>query len=225
MLTQSAQVLADVAASVQGPTQHPNVLRYDNIPLSPSVPRSVPHQHFTILNLIERLGYGCVVVDRHRRIIQVDAAAQTMLDRAGAVAGQNSSRYQYALRELIDRSGLELKLGSLIWIATSCDRGIAVLLGQFNNFSMDQKTTIALLDLDIFPAPNPTTLKRLFGLTFAEARLAFHLAQGSTPKEIAKILRVSRATIGSQLGAIFSKTHTKRQATLVALLARIAVLP
>jgi DNA-binding CsgD family transcriptional regulator len=115
-------------------------------------------------------------------------------------------------------------LGALIWIATSCERGIAVALDQFNDFTTDRTTTIALLDLDIFPAPNPTTLKRLFGLTFAEARLAFHLAQGKTPNEIAKILRVSRATIGSQLGAIFSKTHTKRQAALVALLGRIAVL-
>jgi DNA-binding CsgD family transcriptional regulator len=205
-------------------------------PDAPSVPPSVltsePYDvdrqrdhHVTILSMFERLGCGCVVVDQYRRIVEANAAAQRMFDRTDGAAADNTSRYQYVLRELIDRGGVGLKPGSLIWIATSSKRGITVALDHINEFTMDRTSIVVLLDLDTFPAPNPTTLKRLFGLTFAEARLAFHLAQGRAPHEIAKTLRVSRATVGSQLGAIFSKTHTKRQATLVALLSRIAVLP
>jgi DNA-binding CsgD family transcriptional regulator len=236
---------ADVTALATGPclpqfsVVHPPVVhRYrphlSSLPASPSLPVLAPEPHtvdrqsdheLTILTLIERLGCGCVIVDKYRRIIEANTAAQRILDRTDGSTIDNSTRYQYVLSELIERGGVRLKTGSLIWIATSSKRGVTVALDHVHHFTADLISIIVLLDLDTFPTPNPTTLKLLFGLTFAEARLAFHLAQGRTPNEIAKILRVSRTTIRSQLGAIFSKTHTNRQATLVALLGRIAVLP
>lgn len=182
------------------------------------------HNHAVAATMLERLNCACLVVDRYQRIVEANVAAQRMLDQAVGPAGDDSRRYQF-VRETINRCGVGLKFGSLIWIAMSRNRGITTSLAQIDHFTSDLTLTIFLLDLDAFPAPNPTALKRLFGLTFAECRLAFHLAQGRTPKEVATLLGVSRATIGSQLGAVFSKTHTKRQAELVALLGRISVLP
>ena len=182
------------------------------------------HNPTLIATMLERIDCAYLVVDRYQRIIEANAAALRMLDQAVGPAGDASRRYQF-VRETIDRCGVGLKFGSLMWITTSHNRGITTSLVQIDDFTSDLTATILLVDLDAFPAPNPTTLKRLFGLTFAECRLAFHLAQGKTPKEVATLLGVSRATIGSQLAAVFSKTHTKRQAELVALLGRIAVLP
>jgi DNA-binding CsgD family transcriptional regulator len=238
MEKQSSDVaLKDALDNVRCPTQFPAALRDSKLssPI-PCVPCSVltsesrivdrqSYHHVTDFNLVERLGCGYVVVDRYRRIVEANAAAQRLLDRTDGIGSDTSSGSQCVLRQLLDRGGIGLEPGSLIWVATSSKRDVTIALKYTNDFTMDRTVVVVLLDLDTFPAPNPTTLKRLFGLTFAEARLAFHLAQGRTPSEIAKILRVSRATIGAQLGAIFSKTNTKRQATLVALLSRIAILP
>ena len=84
---------------------------------------------------------------------------------------------------------------------------------------------IALLDRAVRPEPNPQTLQEIFGLTSAETRLAIEIARGGAPLDIARILHLRRTTIRSQLASIFAKTETKRQAELVALLDRIAVLP
>jgi len=200
-----------------------------NVPLpspSPYTPEAseADHHHALIATMLERVECAYLVIDQDQRIVEANAAAERMLDHAVGSSGGNSQRYQF-VRETINRCRGGLKFGSMIWIATSSNRGITSLLAQIDDFTADQTVTILLLDLDVFSAPNPATLKRLFGLTFAECRLAFHLAQGRTPKEVATLLGVSRATVGSQLGAVFSKTHTKRQAELVALLGRIAVLP
>jgi DNA-binding CsgD family transcriptional regulator len=182
------------------------------------------HLEALTATMFERLDCAYLVVDQHQKILEANAAAQRMLDQAVGLAADEFRRYQF-IREIINRCGIGLKFGALIWIATSGNRDIVTPLAQIEGFTADHTATILLIDLDVFSAPNPTTLKRLFGLTFAECRLAFHLAQGRTPKEVARLLGVSRATIGSQLGALFSKTHTKRQAELVALLGRIALLP
>ena len=210
----------------------PSAIGRSNIPLPSTLPYSVQqpevsetdNRHALIATMLERVECAYLVIDQDQRIVEANAAAQRMLDNAVGPTGDNSHRYQF-VRETINRCKIGLKFGSLIWIATSGNRGITSLLAQVDDFAADQTITVLLLDLDVFSAPNPDTLKRLFGLTFAECRLAFHLAQGRTPKEVATLLGVSRATVGSQLGAVFSKTHTKRQAELVALLGRIAVLP
>jgi DNA-binding CsgD family transcriptional regulator len=65
----------------------------------------------------------------------------------------------------------------------------------------------------------------MFGLTAAETRLAASIAQGTAPTDLARQLQISRTTVRSQLASIFAKTHTRRQAELVALLARASILP
>jgi DNA-binding CsgD family transcriptional regulator len=68
-------------------------------------------------------------------------------------------------------------------------------------------------------------LQRMFGLTMAETRLAIQMARGDVPADVARSRRLSRTTIRSQLASVFAKTQTRRQAELVTLLARVAVLP
>lgn len=204
----------------------PAASRFLDVPDSLDLDRDHDYQ-VALQALTERLGCGYVVVDEYQRIVKIDAVAQGVLDQADASFADASLGHQDILRELLEQGGARnrLQTGCLIWLATSSRRGVSIVLNHIQNFTADRASIVVLLDLDTFPVPNPTTLKLLFGLTFAEARLAFHLAQGRTPNEIAKLLRVSRTTVRSQLAAIFSKTNTKRQSTLVALLSRIAVLP
>jgi DNA-binding CsgD family transcriptional regulator len=66
-------------------------------------------------------------------------------------------------------------------------------------------------------------LRTVFGLTGAEARLAARLAAGDDIASAAKRLGVSVGTLRGALKTIFRKTGSKRQAELVALLARLDV--
>lgn len=69
-------------------------------------------------------------------------------------------------------------------------------------------------------APPIATMKRLFGLTPAEARLAGLLVEGQSVNEIAERLKLSRGTVRGQLKVVFAKTGAHRQGELVALLSQ-----
>src|SRR5262245_36522531 len=58
-------------------------------------------------------------------------------------------------------------------------------------------------------------LRRHFGLTTAEARLALHLVQGETLRSAEVKLSISYETARTHLKNIFDKTGTCRQAELV----------
>jgi DNA-binding CsgD family transcriptional regulator len=72
------------------------------------------------------------------------------------------------------------------------------------------------------PVPSEATLKAVFDLSTAEARLAQHLARGDSVEEVAQTLSIKMSTARTQLAAIFVKTGTRRQAKLVAILSRLA---
>lgn len=74
---------------------------------------------------------------------------------------------------------------------------------------------IVFQDLDRDTEISEETLKQLFALTAAEARLARLLAKGLSIDEAAERLSVSRNTLRTHLAALFQKTGTFRQAELV----------
>ena len=65
-------------------------------------------------------------------------------------------------------------------------------------------------------------LSIVFDLTASEANLAAALANGHSLSDYARNARIQVDTARSQLKAIFSKTHTHRQAELVALVFRMS---
>jgi hypothetical protein len=69
--------------------------------------------------------------------------------------------------------------------------------------------------------PSPDLLRRLFGLTRAEAALATQLASEPDQRAATSALRVSKETAGSQLKSAFAKTDTRRQAELAELPMRV----
>lgn len=66
-------------------------------------------------------------------------------------------------------------------------------------------------------------LASLFGCTTAEAQLAAALVAGKRLEEIGEELGVKQTTIAFHLQNLFQKTHTHRQADLVALLVRATI--
>lgn len=70
--------------------------------------------------------------------------------------------------------------------------------------------------------PAQDILRTLFGLTPAECRVALLLADGHSPREIARKVGVSFETVRSQIKSIFAKTGVKRQGELIRLLMNYA---
>ena len=87
------------------------------------------------------------------------------------------------------------------------------------------RIVLVLTDLTLLSVPDETRLSLVFSLTAAEAKLAKTLASGHGIDAAADSLRVNRETARSQLKAVFAKTNTRRQAELVALVARFRPSP
>jgi len=170
-----------------------------------------------------RIGCGQVLLIRDR-VIEASATARAILERECRHITGRETLYS-ALRQLVNRAGAQIPVGSTTWLATSTKEGVTSLVNQIVHDRSDDTSTIILLDLDAHPEPTPRTLQRLFGFTAAETQLAVELARGRNLLDIARSRRLSRTTIRSHLAALFVKTQTRRQVELVALLGRVAVLP
>lgn len=72
--------------------------------------------------------------------------------------------------------------------------------------------------------PSEQVLMEAFRLTRAEARVARQLARAETLDRIAERQQVSVGTVRVQTKAVLAKTDTRRQAELVGLLARTALI-
>ncbi|WP_158939800.1 helix-turn-helix transcriptional regulator [Burkholderia sp. S171] len=75
------------------------------------------------------------------------------------------------------------------------------------------------------PIVDPDLLASAFDLTPAECRVACHIAEGRTPKEIANQTGVQHDTVRKQLQAIYQKTATNRQVDLIRLLLNLPAHP
>jgi DNA-binding CsgD family transcriptional regulator len=82
---------------------------------------------------------------------------------------------------------------------------------------------VMIIDPEREPEPPKTLIRRLFGLTNAEADVALRVMSSDGLKPIAADLALSRETINTHLQHIFEKTDTHRQAELVRLL--LAIIP
>jgi DNA-binding CsgD family transcriptional regulator len=89
------------------------------------------------------------------------------------------------------------------------------------NALADCQAMIVLIDPDAGPRPPEATLRSVFRLSEAEARLGVQLASGESLETLADRLGIAKETSRTQLKSIFAKTGVHRQTELVAMLARL----
>jgi DNA-binding CsgD family transcriptional regulator len=133
-----------------------------------------------------------------------------------------------AIKRLLSRGEMRFRMSEDAWITVPREDKRALVLHAVpvqHETESSAHTVLILVDLERNLLPSPDVLQKMFGLTPAEAKLAIEIATGETPADIAKENLVSMATVRSQLASVLAKTQTGRQAKLVALLARVAILP
>ncbi len=83
---------------------------------------------------------------------------------------------------------------------------------------------LIIVDPQDCPEPSDGMLQQVFGLTRSEAKVANRLMCGDTLTGIAEAHGIEVGTVRSQVKSIFAKTGTSRQAELVALMTRLAMI-
>ena len=186
------------------------------------------------LAALERLDCAALVVDERGIATTLNGPAQRLLcDDLRLIAGRLWVR---------DRGGNSRLRGLVRFALTAAKRGVApacepVIISrcdlpwllvdampvteQGGNLFGEGRIILILTDLTSRSAPDEMRLRVALSFTAAEARLTKMLVSGHDIDTAAALLRVSRETVRTQLKAVFAKTNTRRQAELVALIARV----
>ncbi len=186
------------------------------------------------LKALERMGCGGVIVDTQVNVVDANDTAGEILGRESGRRGAEA-RTEWkrdALKRLLARADGKFRIDREAWISVPHEDGAPLILHAIplppitgSSPAPTDRTMIVMVDLRQRPRPSPTVLQRLFDLTPAEARLALAIGAGLTLQEVSEETGISNATLRSQLSSTFHKTGTRRQPELVALLARVTILP
>jgi len=85
--------------------------------------------------------------------------------------------------------------------------------------------SVLVTDPEAAPLGKASLLRRLYGVSESEARLAERLALGDTPAQAAASLGIKTSTARTQLISLFRKTETSRQAELIRVMASVFLPP
>ncbi len=186
-----------------------------------------------LLDALDRVGFGGIVVDTAGHVLLANAAAMTILRRYEPPLSDDGRLEQIreATKVMLRSSGSKrFRMNDESWAVIPGDtpdaRGVVVHAMPISPPPpTGAHTVLVLINLDYKAAPSGEVLKNLFDLSPAEARVAHQLARGRSLEEIAELSGVKLSTIRKQLASVFEKTMTNRQGELVALLGRLTILP
>ena len=182
-----------------------------------------------LLDLLDRISCGAVLLDDEGRVAGFNDTAEGHLRELCGADGKQFRDDGWA-RELLRQLEQSPTYRRGLPVATKAQsrRGGKPLIAYMWSFPWSEdeghKPVLILIDLERPTEPGEAVLRQFFGLTGAEAKLAARMAGGSSLEEIASELGITMGTARSQLRSIFAKTHTHRQAELVALLNRAGLL-
>ncbi|OCC22599.1 LuxR family transcriptional regulator [Croceicoccus estronivorus] len=184
-------------------------------------------EHGVFQSATEGLGLALLVLDRNYRIVSSNALAERFLDEGEGLkrSGERLTIEAAEPRKTIDRLLAEPEKQDKVtrFRVERPERGDLIATARTLDLPAIHSGTGALALFLALPGEEsplePETVRELFGLTMAEARLAVILGQGVSLVEAAKRLGITHNTAKTQLRAIFAKTGAHRQSQLVGILA------
>jgi DNA-binding CsgD family transcriptional regulator/PAS domain-containing protein len=178
---------------------------------------------------LDLLAMPAIFFDEHSRVAYMNKRAHALLEKSALLQVEHG---HLVVKHLETARKLNYEIGNAIRASRgTADFNEVVLLprdGLLPLMLMVAPVCVtghargaALLfvfDPDAVPSLTTARVRKLFGLTDAEARLAVSLSGGMTLDDIANERPVSLNTLKTQLKSIFAKTGTRRQAELISLL-------
>lgn len=179
----------------------------------------------TLRDILQQMETPVLFVAEDGRINDLNAAAQVALDqRLGWLAAHNGrlqvcegGRFQDLSRRL---TGLRQSpaTSQSIELVNGNDGRASLEILPVQDALVDTiafHPTVAICSLKPAPSDRAEALRRRFGITAAEARVAVRLAEGQSVDEISAELALAVSTVRSQLAAVRSKLGVRRQAQVV----------
>jgi len=186
--------------------------------------------------VIDSIRHGIVIVDSGRRIAQMNTSAEHILMAGEGLyvhASQLEARHTATNKQLqssITRACQESRNGARGGDSLACSRPtgkrpyvLHILPLATSGDPTAGRALVIIIDPEQETEPPKALLRRLFGLTNAEADVALRVMRGDGLKPISADLALTMATIKTHLQHVFDKTDTHRQAELVRLL--LALIP
>lgn len=181
------------------------------------------------------LDCGVLLLDWTGRVVQVNATAESLMGSSLTIRdGRLTARQKDCDASLQKLVGMVLTRRPLhesapigtVAVEQPGARPLVIQAAPLARTAADlfqqAKAILMILDPDAARTPGEPLLRQVFGLTSAEAAVARALCMGHDVEDIAQTRGVSVGTIRTQMKTMFGKTDTRRQAELVALLARYA---
>lgn len=190
-----------------------------------------------LLPAVDSVRNGVMIVGSDLVVVQVNLAAERILRshdglhvRAGVLEGSHASVHAELHRSIqlsLTCDGVDPWGGSLCCPRPSGLRPYVIHVlpahGIGEASPRSRRVIVVVIDPEMNPEPPSALLRRLYGLTTAEADVAVRIATGAELQQISGDLSVSIATVRKHLQHLYEKTDAHRQAELVRLL--LAVMP
>jgi len=186
---------------------------------------------------IDQMAVAAILLDRECRVVRSSEVANRMLARseglwvAEGLLCASTPEQTYRLRELVRRT-LEARslerpaIAQAMAIApTRRGPGLSLLVRPYERHVWEYDESPAVVEIFVRETPRVGAISRadvrkLFGLTAAEATLSARLAEGARLAELASELGISKHTARNQLQSVFAKVGVRRQADLVRVILR-----
>ena len=199
---------------------------------------ALDNERAPILDAIDRLALGVMLVDSRARPICVNRSATRMLEKGGALSIENeslvaaapgvSARLARALGSAIavaHGGAFATEHGELVVPRSAGRRPLFVSVspvGQrqsYNGLARPAAAVVFLVDPDAIALAPHDRLQALYSLTAAEARVAGALAAGQSAADVSERFGVSRETARSQIKRVFEKAGVRSQSAFIRLAA------
>ncbi len=175
------------------------------------------------MGILEHLPLGVMVVDESACVQAMNDRARRILDRQAGLRLQAerlaTSHFQdtVALRDLIRTAVIRADGGGTLNLDGEPPVSLMVMPcgAEAEGEAIDGCCTVFIAAPDLDEHIQIETLREVFNLSRAEARLAHALVHGRSVEAAARELHISPHTARTQLKAIFAKTGTRRQPELV----------
>lgn len=168
-----------------------------------------------LVQLFERLPLGLVLSDTRGRPLGCNRAARELLEQIPGGHRLCAELVAKALRRGAPAASALTGESRSAWALATAEQAGGVMSGA------SEPRWVAILLIDPCGAlVDASLIGELCGLTPAESETAAMILTGSPPKQIARVLGISVATVKTHLHRVFGKTGTKGQADLARRLAR-----
>jgi DNA-binding CsgD family transcriptional regulator len=184
-----------------------------------------------VLEAFEISNTAVLLINRHANIFKVNASAQRLLvDDVQIKRGKLVSSDEKSITNLNNAvynllQGREAGLAEAVALHRKGRRPLVAYAARFSSMTAnalaDCQALVILIDPEPGPRPLEATLRSVFRLSEAEARIAVQLGSGESLDAVADVLGVGKETSRTHLKSIFAKTGVHRQAELVAILSRL----